>query len=215
MIGISGLNTEIKGLTIFSWIAIIFYGVGLTGMLIDPERFVPLSAMNLLLMVIMLFLDSFHLGKTLIFLLIALLGWGMEWVGVHTGMPFGIYQYGSGLGVKWDDIPLIIGANWVLMTWMALESLRWAFPTANRWQWAWASALVMVIMDVLMEPVAPTLDYWMFQLNWVPIQNYLAWGWLGLIFSFVMTFIPKSKSEFPVLLALIQFLFFLVLNIVF
>ena len=214
MIGTKEWNREIKGLTIFSWIAIIFYCVGLTGMITQPERFISLSALNLLLMVGLLFLDSFHLKKLFIFLVVAILGWGMEWVGVHTGMPFGIYQYGEGLGVKVDQIPMIIGANWVLMTWIALETSRWAFPGASRWQWAWTAAIIMVVMDLLMEPVAPSLDYWMFQLNWVPIQNYLAWGWLGLIFSFVMTYVPKSKSAFPVLLALIQFLFFIVLNIV-
>lgn len=215
MIGISDLNREIKGQSLFSWIALIFYGVGLTGMIIAPESFIPLSAMNLLLMVSLLFLDGLTVIKGVIFFLVAVLGWGIEWVGVHTGMPFGIYQYGNGLGWKLDDIPLIIGGNWVLMSWMSVESIRWAFPEWTKWKWAWASALIMVIMDVLMEPVAPTMDYWMFQLNWVPIQNYLAWGWLGLIFSFAMTFIPKSKSYFPVLLAGIQFLFFVILNIVF
>jgi putative membrane protein len=215
MIGISELNREIKGQSLFSWIALIFYGVGLTGMIIAPDRFIPLSAMNLLLMVSLLFLDGLTVLKAVVFFLVAALGWGIEWVGVHTGMPFGIYQYGNGLGWKLDDIPLIIGGNWVLMSWVSVESVRWAFPKWTKWNWAWASALIMVIMDVLMEPVAPTLDYWMFQLNWVPIQNYLAWGWLGLIFSFVMTFIPKSKSDFPVLLAGIQFLFFVILNIVF
>jgi putative membrane protein len=214
MIWIEFNSKQWKGLSLFSWVTIVLYVVGLVGMLTHPERFVPLSAWNLSCVSLLLLLDSPSLKKTIFFLIVAALGWCMEWVGVHTGMPFGIYEYGDGLGLKFLDIPWVIGANWAMLSWMAVEVVRWMWSNASRWKVAWMAAVLMVLMDFLLEPVAPYLDYWMFQLNWVPVQNFLAWGWLGLIFSFLMSFIPSSKGYFPVLLAFVQWVFFIVLNIV-
>jgi bisanhydrobacterioruberin hydratase len=215
MTGIKSGNMEMFGVSLFTWIALIFYGVGCVGICIHPDGFIPMSAWNLLLMMLLLFLDGAQVKKAILFLIVGGLGWLMEWVGVHTGMPFGIYQYGDGLGVKVNEIPLIIGGNWILMTWIGVETVRWVRPECSRWTIAWLSALLMVAMDFLMEPVAPDLDYWMFQMNWVPVQNYLAWGWLGLIFSWVFSFIPASKTSFPVALALMQWVFFIVFNLVY
>jgi putative membrane protein len=215
MTGIKSWNIEVYGISLFSWIALIFFSVGCVGILLDPDLFIPMSAWNLLLMTLLLFLDGVQLKKGILFLLVGCLGWLMEWVGVHTGMPFGIYQYGNGLGLKAKDIPLIIGGNWILMTWIGVETVRWVRPQCSRWTIAWLSALLMVAMDFLMEPVAPHLDYWMFQMNWVPLQNYLAWGWLGLIFSWLFSFIRSSKTSFPIVLAFMQWVFFIVFNLVY
>ena len=215
MTGIKSWNIEVYGISLFSWIALIFFSVGCIGILLDPDLFIPMSAWNLLLMTLLLFFDGVQLKKGILFLLVGCVGWLMEWVGVHTGMPFGIYQYGSGLGLKAKDIPLIIGGNWILMTWIGVETVRWVRPQCSRWTIAWLSAVLMVAMDFLMEPVAPHLDYWMFQMNWVPLQNYLAWGWLGLIFSWLFSFIPSSKTSFPIVLAFMQWVFFIVFNLVY
>lgn len=213
MIGTKNWNSSFKGVSLFSWLAILFYTVGGVGMILNEEQFIPLSALNLLLMMLLLFFDEVSITKLLLFIVVGVAGWLMEWVGVHTGMPFGIYEYGDGLGWKWKDIPLIIAANWIMITWLGVATARWVMPSASRWGIAWLSAILMVIMDVLMEPVAPHLDYWMFQLNRVPMQNYLAWGWLGLMFSWLFTFISPSKNYFPVMLAFIQWVFFIALNL--
>jgi putative membrane protein len=213
MIGTKNWINSFKGMSLFSWWAILFYTVGGLGMILNEELFIPLSALNLLLMMLLLFFDEVSITKLLLFIVVGVAGWLMEWVGVHTGMPFGIYEYGDGLGWKWKDIPLIIAANWIMITWLGVATARWVMPSASRWGIAWLSAILMVIMDVLMEPVAPHLDYWMFQLNRVPMQNYLAWGWLGLMFSWLFTFISPSKNYFPVMLAFIQWVFFIALNL--
>jgi putative membrane protein len=39
----------------------------------------------------------------------------LEVVGVKTGLIFGEYKYGSTLGIKLFEVPLIIGFNWVFV----------------------------------------------------------------------------------------------------
>ena len=39
-----------------------------------------------------------------------------EILGVKFGVIFGDYEYGSALGLKIFDVPLLIGANWAILT---------------------------------------------------------------------------------------------------
>ena len=38
-------------------------------------------------------------------------GFGIEWVGVNTGFPFGHYEYGAVLGPKIGNTPVLIGVK--------------------------------------------------------------------------------------------------------
>ncbi len=153
-------------------IVTLLYGVGLTGLMFFPSFFIPLSAFSLLLTVAVLTMEEFSFKKLALFLVVACLGFFTEWWGVHTGSPFGFYQYGSGLGIKWLDIPLVIGLNWVMLVWSSLSLLRWTWGVGNRWVLALGGGILMTLMDILIEPVAPHLEYWMFEMNQVPWNNY-------------------------------------------
>ena len=54
--------------------------------------------------------------QMLAFFLIFLLGFVVEVVGVQTGLIFGSYSYGATLGVKLFDTPLLIGLNWIFVS---------------------------------------------------------------------------------------------------
>ena len=47
--------------------------------------------------------------------LIYFLGYIIEFIGVYTGFLFGEYSYGSVLGFKFFETPLIIGLNWLIL----------------------------------------------------------------------------------------------------
>jgi putative membrane protein len=36
-------------------------------------------------------------------------------LGVHTGILFGNYKYGNALGLKLNDVPILIGINWFIV----------------------------------------------------------------------------------------------------
>jgi putative membrane protein len=199
-----------------NWLLVLMYGVGCFGLIFMPEMFIPMSIWSLILTFLILLQDHFSFKNLTLFFLIALLGWIMEYVGVHYDVPFGIYEYGDGLGFKVSDIPLVIGLNWVIVTVSSWLTVHWTFPRWGLIQKILMSALLMTVLDILIEPVAPHLDYWMFQLNWPPIQNYIAWFWLGVLFSWLMSRVQwKRDSSTGVTVWMCQFFFFLILQLVY
>jgi carotene biosynthesis associated membrane protein len=57
-------------------------------------------------------------------LVVGLLSFAVEAVGVRTGYPFGTYTYGTGLGPKLTTVPLLVPLAWTMMTWPALVAAR-------------------------------------------------------------------------------------------
>jgi putative membrane protein len=199
-----------------NWLVVLMYGVGCIGLMFVPDLFIPLSIWSLIITFFILFQEEMSLKTGLVFFSIAAMGWLIEYIGVHYHVPFGIYEYGDGLGFKVLDIPLVIGLNWVIVTVSSWITVDWAFSKWNKLSKILMSASLMTILDILIEPVAPHLDYWMFQLNWPPVQNYIAWFWLGLLFSVLMSMLQwKHVSITGVVVWMCQFFFFLALQLVY
>lgn len=115
-------------------------------------------------------------GQTVKFrlLLVYLLGLGVEILGIHTGYPFGTYVYLEGLGPAIWDTPWMIGVNWAMLS---LAGGQWVYSYVSelpRWQRHLIAATLLVLLDVLFEPVAPSLRLWLFAgtAGWM---NYLGW----------------------------------------
>jgi putative membrane protein len=51
-------------------------------------------------------------------------GFAVEVIGVHTGVPFGDYAYGSTLGVRVLGVPLVIAFAWTMLAWPAALAAR-------------------------------------------------------------------------------------------
>ena len=192
----------------------LLYFVGFWGLTFFPTLFIPLSSLSLLITFSLLCLNEPSWKKFALFLLVAVLGFAVEWYGVHTGSPFGFYQYGEGLGIKWKDIPLVIGLNWVMMVWGSISLLKWTWNVQNRWVLSFCGGVLMTLTDLLIEQVAPQLEYWMFEMNHVPWNNYAAWLWLGILFSWLLSYIPIKNSRLGAWVFIVNWFFFIALNIV-
>ncbi len=198
------------------FIIIIFHIVGLIGFLVPFLRplFLRIVPFHLLLMLFLLLLN--HHGRFLKLLsfaaIIMVLGFTAEWIGVHKHWIFGDYIYGETLGFKVMEIPLMIGVNWFLLIY-ATGTLIKKVPVKEAWLQIIIGAVLLVLLDLLIEPVAVRLDYWHWFKGIVPIKNYI--GWL-IVSSALLTVFHYFKFRFqnwvaPVLL-IVQFLFFAVLN---
>lgn len=161
----------------------LFYTVGIWGLGFSPYTalFQQLVPFNLLLTNSLLF--AFHRdwrGSFLLFMGLAwLIGYGSEWLGVHTGLLFGHYTYGPTLGLKLWDIPLLIGVNWLMLVYSAGHLSCRIF---SHWlPQAITGALLMVLLDVLIEPVAITLDFWTWKDNEIPFSNFIGWFGVALL----------------------------------
>lgn len=208
---------KLSTISICSFLVVIFYTVGFFGFVTPgyTDLFLKLVPFHLLLMfVLMLISQKQKNDKFWMFIVVTYLaGFVVELLGVHTGLIFGNYQYGSTLGVKFAEIPLLIGVNWVLVIYSTGIFLK-EFPIKNHIIRAVIGAALISVLDFLIEPVAIRFDYWEWTDLDVPFQNYVAW----FIFSFIMLrffFIMKFKKVNPAatILFIVQFLFFLALNL--
>jgi len=220
MMTFKDLYNKATSSSIISIVLIIFYTVGTIGISLNPVDFAKLTPFNLLLtLAATLWL---HPKKDLFFYVqlsfLFAASFTLEFVGVNTGLIFGKYAYGESLGIKIGNTPLLIGVNWIIVVYSSLHLVQTASKKLNLKVNALTAAafggLLMVILDLLIEQVAPKLDFWAFENLEVPLQNYTAWFFFGFTFCF---WLIKSGliSDNPIgwRVYLIQLVFFVILNI--
>jgi len=147
--------------------------------------FLSLSSYNLLLSFIIVIVSSQvkSLRFYIFILFVFLTGYFVELIGVHTHYLFGNYRYGSNLGFKILDIPLIIGVNWVVLI-LVSHSISLKIVKHNIFTPIIAS-LLMVGLDFLIEPVAIKSDYWSWENNQIPLYNYVCWFLISFLIHIV------------------------------
>lgn len=193
---------------------IVFYTVGIVGLTIPAsfQLFVQLTPLALLLSVagLAVYHKQYSEKAIVTFAVIYLIGFGIEVIGVNTGLLFGHYTYGNGLGLKLLETPLIIGVNWLLLVY-AVNSITERF-ISKRWIAIVVAGLVLVGYDLILEQVAPKIDMWSWNDKQIPVQNYIAWFVLAVILSAVLRFanIPLKNRLAPVIL-ICQTAFFVIL----
>ena len=195
-------------------VLVIFHAVGLWGMAFsnDPAYFQSLTPLNLLLTNALLF--GFHRRWNRTFILFALtvfaVGFVVEAVGVHTGLLFGSYSYGSALGYKLWRVPLLIGLNWLMLVYITgtlADRLR-----INQVLKAVVAAALMVLLDFFLEPVAETFDFWSWQEGAIPVFNYITWFAVAFV---LQLYFQKSavyrKNKLAIFVYVVQLFFFVAL----
>lgn len=196
-------------------VIIIFHIVGLIGFAVPTMRplFLQIVPWHILLMLIVIVCSHRPMeGKFILFsLLIFISSIIVEWLGVHKGWIFGNYTYGQTLGIKADEIPLIIGVNWFLLIYSAgvlMQRTRIRSILIR----VIVGAIILVLLDLIIEPVAQHFNYWHWTNNIVPLKNYLDWFLVSgvMLFVFEKFGFRKQGIVAPVFL-LVQFVFFMVL----
>lgn len=203
-----------KKQTILLLVLIVFYTVGLIGLHTSyRSSFLALTPFNLLLSFGCLYLSfkDYSLKKHVDILLVAVAGYAIEWIGVHTSILFGNYHYGTVLGTKLDDIPLIIGLNWVLLTFTSTAIVqKWQIPLPLK---AILAGALMTVLDWIMEPVAIRSGFWSWQNNVIPLFNYTCWMIFSTGFCYwVLKRKTVERNKVSIGLFVILVIFFAILN---
>lgn len=123
------------------------------------------------------------------FFAIAFMGFIIEIIGVKTGLIFGKYSYGNGLGYKLFEVPLIISINWAMLICAGTIVVSRIF--ANKIVVLSVAALLVTSIDLLIEQVAPKLDFWLFDGGFPSLHNYF--GWIGVAFFTSYFFLPNAS----------------------
>lgn len=198
-------------------VIVLFHIVGLIGLLLPFTRplFLQIVPWHILLMLLIIVLGHKNFnGKFVSFMgIIFIAGIVLEWIGVHKAWIFGNYSYGPTMGTKVLDIPLTIGVNWFLLIYavgviMQRSRLKGTLPRIT------VGALMLVALDLLIEPVAIRFDYWHWVNNIIPFKNYYCWFLVSgvMLFLFEKFEFKKQSMAAPVLL-MIEFIFFGILAV--
>ena len=193
---------------------VLFHLVGLVGFLNLRlnSLFLTLVPFHLLLMFVLLMINQAAWNSNFLFsvALIFTLGILVEIVGVATGIIFGNYSYGQTLGIKIINAPIMIGVNWAILI-IAIGAVLKQFKQFNKNLKCIVGAFILTLMDVLIEPVAIKFDYWHWQNNSIPFQNYVGWFIVSFLFLRAYHQIDFNKdNKVAVLLLITQILFFIV-----
>ncbi len=195
---------------LFSVSAIIGISIGY------KEWFLQKTPLNLLILFAVLILNVYayakhtnQVEKTIYVLLFVYIGsLFIEWHGIHFGLLFGPYHYLNNLGYKLDGVPLLIGANWVLLV---FSSAGVASRITNNFMVRIIlGALLMVFLDFVIEPLAPVFDFWVFDSGLPDSINYISWFVFSLLFHSVYHS-QKIVVPFGISLHILlnQFIFFI------
>jgi len=201
---------------------ICIYLVGITGMLSPyADTFVLLTPLNLFvsLSLITLYQQPKDANFWIFITLSGLLGFIIEAIGTSTGVIFGQYSYGQTLGFKILATPLTMFINWATLMFCSLMLINQFNYKLNKYIKSCLAALLMVFMDLFIEPVAVKFDFWSWQSAGInsflvaPLQNYLAWFIISFVlYIFLTPLVNYYQNKAAVRLLYLQFIFFLVLN---
>jgi putative membrane protein len=190
------------------------YAAGLLGIgVFQLELFLQLTPLNLLLSFGILLWNAEPKDLRLaVFVVLAwAIGFFSEVLGVATGQIFGKYAYGWVFGWKLWETPLLIGVNWAMIVFVSCDAANRMLPYG--WHPALriaVTALVPVLVDVLIEPVAISTGMWHWYGQMPPLQNYIGWYVVSLLICSVyhITIGVYQKNPVGPLLLFLQIAFF-------
>ncbi len=192
----------------------LFHVSGILGIIYGNSNwFISFTPLNLTLNFLLLLINCKVNNRVLTIIILGFfIGMITEILGVQYGWIFGDYQYGNQLGTKLMGVPLLIGVNWALLT-VITGAIAQQFYL-NKFMRVLIGVGLMLFLDLLMEPLAPVLDFWIFDGEEAPLQNYLGWAAVAIFLQFGYYFLKvRVNGSFPFHLYLLQIIFFSVLLI--
>jgi putative membrane protein len=201
------------------WIGLLllFYFFGLIGISIDAYKdlFLPLTPLNLILTLFVFYKvnQDFSAKLYILSILIFLIGFSVEAIGVATGALFGSYTYGESFGFKISETPVVIGVNWLFLALSSYGVIQF-FTKKTVWLII-LPPLLMTSLDVLVEPVAMKLGFWSWANDIIPLQNYVMWYLTSIIIHVLIhLFRPNINPKISFTIISVQVSFFGALNII-
>ena len=218
-----------EGIAFF--IAVLFHGFGLWGMLNNMSFFINNTPTNLIVSFLLILYTHRKVNINFISFVVFAVGFGfiVEYVGVNTGLLFGSYKYGEVLGTKIGGVPLTIGLQWMVTIYcccmvfaflqrFALKKLaEKGIVKENKlynFTFLFDTAFLAVFFDWVMEPVAQKLGFWFWLPNGeIPSYNYFCWFICAIPIIWCFKWCKVFEfNKFAIHLLMIQIMFFLVLR---
>ncbi|MEZ7883693.1 MAG: carotenoid biosynthesis protein [Bacteroidales bacterium] len=193
-----------------------FYCIGLLLFAIPYTRelFYILNPFNFILATAVIFWkhNQSRVKLAIFFAIIGISSFVIESIGVNTGKIFGEYEYLHSLGPELFNTPIVISLNWFMLVYITAgfsdRLVNGHIPKIV------VGALIMTGYDLIVELTAPAMGMWIFNGGTPPLQNYLAWLILSIIFHAIFRlFKIESEKKLSEMLYLTQLVFLLLVYI--
>ena len=134
------------------------------------------------------------------FITTLLFGYSIEFIGIHTGWPFGVYEYSQTLGVQLFDVSLIVPFAWVMMVHPTLVAAR---AITKKWTFLYGGAL-LAAWDLFLDPQMVAAGRWTWEVPGahvpftpdVPLSNLFGWLLAGItITAFLNLILPFERRK--------------------
>lgn len=126
-------------------------------------------------------------------------GMAVEWIGVHTGILFGIYEYSSMLGLLLYGVPFTLGFAWIAVV---LNAALISYDFGQRgFRFLMVRAVQVgvwsVLLDLVLDPVAHARNFWKWDgsggFYHVPWSNFAGWLIVSALLSLCLPNIRISQ----------------------
>lgn len=143
-----------------------------------------------------------YLGpRKAVFSLLALsaFAYAIETVGVATGFPYGTFAYGDALGPKaLNLVPYLLPVTYVPLVVGAVAA---AWRPARRYRHVAFSALLLVLVDGVLDPGAVSLGFWDYPGDGfyygVPLSNFGGWLLSGALAAALLVSLGRWQNPPP------------------
>ena len=122
-----------------------------------------------------------------------------ELLGTTVGLPFGPYQYTTGLGIRWfAHVPVLIPASWFTMSIAAFVLTRRWIGVRDRTATIVFASFVLGSWDLVLDPAMTRLaPYWIWGSSGpyygMPLLNLVGWYVTGLALMALLVFLGADR----------------------
>jgi uncharacterized membrane protein len=133
------------------------------------------------------------------------LGWAVEYLGSHTGFPFGRYHYTDRLWPRLGNVPLLIPVAWLMMLPPAW-AIGQAIAPQQRLLFVLTSALAFTVWDLFLDPQMVSWHLWVWErpggYYGIPWVNYLGWFAAAAVITTVAAPPPSPTGQLGLVYAI-------------
>ena len=139
-------------------------------------------------------------GRTAV--IVAILTFGVEWLGSSTGFPFGQYDYTTRLQPQLFHVPLLIPLAWLMML-PSAWAVAWLITGGrSRLAFIGLSALAMTAWDLFLDPQMVAWGFWVWDQPGgyfgIPWLNFFGWALTAAVMTTLAR--PENLPTRPLLL---------------
>jgi uncharacterized membrane protein len=134
-------------------------------------------------------------------------GYGIEWLGTTTGLPFGEYEYASTIAgrdvLSLGAVPVIVPMAWTMMAYPSLLVAIRLAGKRSRSMVALIGALALTAWDFFLDPQMVAEGWWTWTdpslhlpgLPDIPLQNFLGWLLGTALLMILLSWLPRRRAD--------------------